>query len=187
MWELPKTIDLGGKAYPIRWQCWAVLDVLTAYNDPELSGDEKTEIMLRIIYPDFHKIPSELLEDAVSKACDFIDCGQKEDSSPKPRVMDWSQDAGIIIPAINKAAGMEVRSVPDLHWWTFWGYFMSIGESLFSTVIHIRKKKQRGKELDKWEKEFYQENRKMIDLRTKDTDAIAEEKANILKWLDGGD
>lgn len=182
-WTLPKTLNVGGKDYSIRYQYHAVLTVLSAYSDPELEPDEKQEIMLTIIFQNASEIPIEHIAEAIRKASEFIDCGQKDDGKPKPRVMDWNQDAEIIIPAINKVAGMEVRANPDLHWWTFWGYFLSIGDSLFSNVIHIRRKKKSGKKLDKWEEEFYRENKTMVDLRAPETEEIKAEKDSILKWL----
>lgn len=182
-WSLPKALNIGGKGYPIRYQFGAVLDVLTAYGDPELEDDEKVEVLLTIMYPDFPEIPQEYVTEAFQKACEFIDCGQKDEGKPKPRLMDWNKDADIIIPAINKVAGMEVRANPELHWWTFWGFFMSIGESLFSSVLHIRRKKANRKKLEKWEEEFYRENKDLIDMRTPETEEIKAEKENILKWL----
>ena len=139
-WTLPKTLNVGGKDYPIRYQYHAVLSVLSAYSDPELEPDEKQEIMLTIMFPNASEIPREHIADAIQKASEFIDCGQKDDGKPKPRVMDWNQDADIIIPAINKVAGMEVRANPDLHWWTFWGYFLSIGAGRKRRYISGRKK-----------------------------------------------
>lgn len=186
-WTLPKTLNVGGKDYPIRYQFGAVLTVLSAYNDSELEDDEKTEVLLTIIYPDLQKIPQEHISEAFQKACEFIDCGQKDEGKPKPRVMDWNQDADIIIPAINNVAGMEVRANPDLHWWTFWGFFMSIGDSLFSSVLHIRRKKKSGKKLEKWEEEFYRDNKSLIDMKTPETEEIKAEKAALLKMLEGGD
>ena len=182
-WSLPKTLNVGGKDYPIRYQFGPVLDILSAYSDQELDDEEKAEIMLKILYPDIEKIPETLISEAFEKACEFIDCGQKEEGTPKPRLMDWNHDADLIIPAINNVAGKEIRADPELHWWTFWGFFMSIGDSLFSSVIHIRKKKKSGKKLEKWEEEFYRENKSLIDMKTPETEEIKAEKESILKWL----
>ena len=49
--------------------------------------------------------------------------------------MDWDQDAPLIVPAINKVLGGEVRAMPYLHWWTFVGAYMEIGEGVFSSVL----------------------------------------------------
>lgn len=182
-WTLPKELNIAGKDYPIRYQFSAILDILSAYSDPELDDDEKAEVMLGILFPRYQEIPQVHLQEAVRKACEFIDCGQKREDRQKPRMMDWNHDADIIIPAVNKVAGMEVRANPELHWWTFWGFFMSIGDSLFSTVLHIRRKKADRKKLEKWEEEFYRENRSLVDMRTPQTDEIKAEKESILKWL----
>lgn len=182
-WTLPKTLNVGGKDYPIRYQYHAVLTILSAYNDPELEDDEKQEVMLTIMFENADEIPQEQIPEAIQKACAFIDCGQKGEDKPKPKLMDWNQDADIIIPEINKVAGMEIRANPDLHWWTFWGFFMTIGDGLFASVLHIRRRKKSGKKLDKWEEEFYRENKSLVDLRSPESEEIKAEKESILKWL----
>ena len=66
-----------------------------------------------------------------------------------------------------EVAGKEIRAIPYMHWWTFFGYFMESGECLFNTVVGIRSKKVKGERLDKWEKKFYQENKNIIDIKTR--------------------
>ena len=171
-WSFPESINIGGKEYLIRTNYEAVLDLLIALDDPEIKEETKEissyiqgRIILEIMYPDCDKIPQEHWQEAITKACDFIDMGI-EDEKKKPKTMDWKQDAPIIIPAINKALGYEVRNKSiNTHWWTFLGAYMSIGESLFSNVLNIRQKKIKGKKLEKWEQEFYKENKKLIDFQ----------------------
>ena len=55
-----------------------------------------------------------------------------------------------------------------MHLWTFIGAYMEIGEGLFSNIIHIRQKKAKGKKLEKWEQEFYKENKSLIDFQHKE-------------------
>ena len=81
--------------------------------------------------------------------------------------MDWEQDAPHIIPAVNKVLGGEVRSMRELHWWTFLSAYMEIGQSLFSSVLSVRQKKAKHKKLEKDEEEFYRENKALIDLHSK--------------------
>jgi hypothetical protein len=98
--------------------------------------------------------------------------------------MDWEQDAPLIMPAINKVAGREVRAVEYMHWWTFLGLYMEIGESQFATVINIRQKLQKKKPLEKHEKEYYRQNKAVVDLKKKisseDLDALDE----LIGWRD---
>ena len=168
-YELPTSLNISGVDFSIRTDFRAIIDILIAQNDPNLNEYGKVEVMLKILYENWQDIPPEHLEEACKKACEFIDCGQKDENpnKPKPRLMDWEQDGDMIVPAVNKIAGTEVRATPYMHWWTFFSYFMEVGESLFSTVLGIRSKKAHGERLDKWEKKFYHDNKNLIDIKTR--------------------
>lgn len=191
-WELPTSLSVGGQDYKIRTDYRVILDILSAMNDPEIfeagmteeeKNLERTMTMLQILYEDFELIPTSHWQEAADKAKEFIDCGIKDDGKPKPRLMDWEQDAPLIVPAVNKSSKIDVRSVKYMHWWTFFGYYMEIGECLLSTVISIRDKKKRGKKLEKWEKEFYQANKALIDLKVREQ--RSEEEKEELRNLFG--
>ena len=182
-YDLPTSLTIGGVGYLIRYNWRAVLDVLSACVDPDLDEQAKVECLVKIFYVDYERIPQKYMPEAIQKACKFIDCGQKDDGKPKPKMIDWEQDAAIIIPEINKVAGKEVRLDPNIHWWTFYGWFMGIGDGLLASVLHVRQKKARGKKLESWEKEFYEANKAIVDFKTKDTEEIRAEKENIIKFL----
>lgn len=185
-YELPTSLNINGVAYTIRTDFRAIIDILIAMNDPDLDQQAKTFIMLQILYEEWQNIPFEDLTEACQKACDFIDCGQVDDpNKPKPRLMDWEQDGDMIVPAVNKVAGKEIRAVPYMHWWTFFGYFMESGECLFNTVVGIRSKKAKGEKLDKWEKKFYQENKSIIDIKTRLSDEEQAYKDALNEMLNG--
>lgn len=183
VYDLPTSLIIGEVVYPIRYGWRAVLDIFAAFNDPDLDDDMKMDAMVRILYPNWEDIPFLHMQEAIEKACEFLDCGMKHDGRPKPRTMDWEQDWALIIPAVNHAAKREVRSDPDIHWWTFFGWYMSIEGGTFSSVLHIRQKKAKHTKLEKWEEEFYRENRHLIDLRNPESEEIQQEKENLLKWL----
>lgn len=75
LWSLPKAIELGGEEYDIRTDFRAILDILKAMADPELSDQEKSRVMLEILYWNPEEIPVDLLEEAIEKGKAFIDCG----------------------------------------------------------------------------------------------------------------
>lgn len=182
-YDLPSSLSIGGRDYAIRTGWRAIMDIFAALNDPELDDDGKEIAFLTIFYPEHDSIPPENIPEAIASACEFIDCGHRPDSGNRPRLIDWEQDAPLIVPAVNAAAGQDIRRDPDLHWWTFWGAFMNAEGGLFGSVLRVRQKKSRGKKLDKAEEEFYRENRKLVDLRCKETAEIRAEKDNILKYL----
>lgn len=182
-YKLPASLSVGGAEYKIRTDFDVILDIFEAVNDPDLLDEARGAIILISIYPDWKTIPPEHQEEALKKAYEFIDCGQKDDGKIHPQLVDWEQDAGIIVPAINSVAHTDIRLIEHLHWWTFFGWFMEIRESLFSEVIHIRQKKAKRKKLEKWEQEFYRENKALIDLKPRESEETKKEKDSLLKWL----
>lgn len=163
--SLPTELEVGGELYKIRTDYRVVLDILTAYSDPELDAADKTQVLVEILYIDYETIPMEHMEEAVKQASWFIDANLPADNKPKPVTMDWFKDAPVIIPEINKNIGTEVRSVEYMHWWTFFGAYMQIsGDGLYSSILNVRQKKAMGEKLEKWESKFYKENQALCDL-----------------------
>lgn len=178
--RLPMSLEVAGEERRIRTDFRDVLTIMQAFSDPELSECEKYDVMLTILYEDLDIIPLEATNEAIDRGLWFLDCGQQEeDSRPPAKVMDWEQDESLVFPAVNKVAGREVRTAEYMHWWTFMGYFMEIDEGTFSTVLGIRQKKAKGKKLEKWEQEFYRNNRSLCDLKKRYT---KEEQEEIDRW-----
>lgn len=185
-WDLPGSLSVGGRDYRIRTDFRACLDALRYLSDPEYEDDEKTLIFLDIMYPELAKIPKKHYKEAIEKASKFLDAGIENDSKSgrkKPTVMDWAQDSALIIPAVNRVLGQEVRAIPwdpitgvGLHWWTFLGAYLEIGESLYATVLDIRTKRAKGKKLEKYEMDFYRENQALVDIRRNKRENSEEQK-----------
>ena len=171
---LPEILTIGGKEYEICPDFRIALLVFEAYDDPNLSPFDKAAVMLDSLFVDPEEIPSEHLQEACTVASWFLDGGKEESSEqtshiqPKAnQLFSWTQDEQMIFSAINKVAGCEIRSLEFLHWWTFLGYFSEIGEGLFTTVISIRQKQAKRKPLEKWEKQFYEKNKDLVDIKRK--------------------
>ena len=160
MYELP--IALCGVG--IRTDYRVILDIIVALNDPDLSEEEKALATIQILYTDWNEIKD--YQEALQQAFWFISMGENSKKF-SPKIMDWEQDFKLIIPSINKVLGQEVRSLSYMHWWTFLGAYYEIGESTFSNIVNIRSKRSRGRKLEKHEQEFYNENREVVDMRTK--------------------
>ena len=185
VWELPTSIVVGGIKYDIRTDFRAILDIFNTFNDPEFENDEKWIVALTILYIDFDEMPPQDYEEAIEKAIEFIDMGIKDDGKKKPHTMDWEQDGAVIIPSVNRVLGKEIRAMQYLHWWTFLGAYMEIGESLFSQILNIRMKKAKRKKLDDWERDFYKENKNLIDLDVKYTEEEQAERDRLNALLNG--
>lgn len=167
VWDLPTRLEVAGTDYDIRTDYRDILRILCAFEDPDLTDEEKNLVCLQVLYVNADAIPRECYGDALKAAREFIDHGTG-DNPGAVKTMDWEQDANLIFPAVNAAAGMEVRSVEYLHWWTFLGFFMSIDKkSTYATVLGLRSKKAKNKKLEKWERDFWNSNQNICKLKKK--------------------
>lgn len=190
MYEIPTQIKVNDKTYAIRnrGDFRMVLDCFNCLADEELTKEERLVGCLIIFYEDLNSIDDVLkidVESAVEEMYKFFNCGQLESSTPVQnyKLIDWEQDSQMICSAINKVAGKEIRFEPYLHWWTFMGYYSSVGESMLSTVVSIRYKMARGKKLEKYETEFKRENPQYFvwnskTVEQKEADALVKELWN---------
>lgn len=186
---LPQSIDVAGVPYDIRTDYRDILRIMQAYDDPELRDAEKVYVTLYVLYRDFDEMPEECYTEAYAKAVKFLEAGVSKPDDKKrrnPKIVDWEQDAPMLFAALNKVAGREIRAAGEyMHWWTFWGLFMSIEEGLYSRVLQIRSKKANHKKLEKYEQEFWDENRDICQLRERLTSEEREAKAALEALLDG--
>lgn len=60
---------------------------------------------------------------------------------------------------------------------------MEIGEGLFSSVISIRNKKAKGEKLEKYERTFYRENKKLIDFEKRYSEEELQEQERLKALL----
>ena len=184
--DLPKALEVGDKSWEIRTDYRDILTIITAFEDAELSASEKAYVCLTIMYVEFESMPESLYEQALQAAMKFIERDNEDDRHKNTkRVVDWEQDANLIFPAVNRVAGMEVRTVEYMHWWTFMGYFMEINEGVYSTVLSLRSKKNSGKKLEKWEREWWAKNKSICQLKKRYTEEERQEQ-DALKAILGG-
>ena len=195
MYELPTSITIEDRQYQItnNGDYRVILDCFSALSDNELSEDERVLASLLIFYNEFTDIEDipqdkELAKNLIVEMYNFFNCGEERvGASTGKQLIDWDGDSTIITAAINNVAHTEIRSLPYLHWWTFMGYYMSIGESVLSTVVSIRNKLTKGKELEKWEREFKVDNPQYFNWRKKSADEIELDEYVKNLWNSGGE
>ena len=169
MYCLPTDITLNdGTVLPIRdkGDFRMVLDCFQIFNDLELTTQERALTSLIVFYDledfdDLDKIPN--IEEAYDKMVEFLNANEHGNNKHKPKLIDWDKDSNFIFAAVNNVAGKEVRAEEYIHWWTFLGYYMSIGESALSTIVSIRDKIAKGKKLEKYEQEYQKEHPEYFD------------------------
>ena len=167
MYELPTSVFVNDREYTItnKGDFRMILDCFAAMRDDKMSEGYRALASLLIFYNEFNCIEDVVnaeddLTDLIKGMYWFINCGQDEAPGAKMSrpLIDWEKDSQMICSAVNRVANVEVRSLDYLHWWTFIGYYMAIGESTLATVISIRNKLVMGKKLEKWEREFKRDN-----------------------------
>lgn len=180
LWNLPTSAVIGGVEHPINADYRDILEIFRYMDDPDRPEYIRWRIALALFYEG--EIPVEHRQEAMEYLSEFISCGE-QDSNPGPKLLDWEQDCQIIVADVNKVAGKEIRALPFLHWWTFMAYFNAIGEGQLSTLVSIRDKIKRGKKLEKWEREYYQKNKKRVDLKKRYSAKELAEIEELNKWL----
>lgn len=184
---LPKTVEIDGNTFAIRYDFRTVLDIFEVLNDPELNDRERAYVVLHLFYIDAEAITD--YETACRKCFWFINGGHEEPEGKKPlKLVDWQQDFPYIIAPVNRIVGKEIRDIrydPEtntggVHWWTFLAAYQEVGDCLFAQIVRIRDKKAHGKPLDKTDREFYRKNRDMIDFKTHYTEA---ENEMLKAWV----
>lgn len=189
-WNLPISVEIDGTEYAIRNKCdyRVVLDVIKALNDEDLEMQYRIHCALFIFYGNDvldtkEKVlkafrTKENTQTAIDEMTKIISLGEEKEQDDKPPIMDWEHDFNHIVPPINRVLGYSVRDENNYtHFYDFIGAYQEIGECSWANIVSVRSKRMKGKPLDKWEREFYNENRKLIDLPHKFTDEEQE-------WLD---
>lgn len=179
-WELPVRTTIGGKVYGLHADYRDVLEIIGCLEDPNLPEYLRWRIALALFYEE--RIPEAHRQEAMDYLCRFLNCGETA-SGGGPKLLDWQQDAGLIVADVNKVAGREIRAMQFLHWWSFMAWFHAIGEGQLSTVVTIRDKLRRGKKLEDWEKTFYRENRQKVDLVKRYSRQELEEQQRLKQLL----
>ena len=167
---LPKSVEIDGQEFAVRYDFRVILDIFEAINDPELSDEDRALAVLHMFYVDFEALTD---YDVALKECfKFINGGQEQEWQKKqPQLVAWEQDFQYIVAPVNRVLGYETRALEydqegntgGVHWWTFLSAYMEIGDCLFAQIVGIRSKKAKGKKLDKTEQEFYRKNKETIE------------------------
>lgn len=181
-WQLPTRTQLGGRVFDLRTDYREILQIIDCLEDPDLPEIVRWLVALELFYG--QTVPAAHRQAAMEYLAWFLRGGASEDA-PGPKLLDWQQDADAIVAGVNRVAGQEVRSLSYLHWWTFLSFFHGIGEGQLSTLVTIRDKLARGKKLESWEKDFYRENKKKVDISPRYSQAELAEQQRLKALLNG--
>lgn len=160
LWELPRRLSIGGREVEIDPDFRTVLQIFRHFQNEELPEFLRWEVALRLFYRE--EIPAQQRREAMEQLAQFVTCGRP--GKPGPRLLDWEHDAMAIVADVNRVAGREIRELEFVHWWTFLSWFHAIGEGQLSSLVELRRKLARGEKLEEHQRQFYRENKAMVDL-----------------------
>lgn len=183
--KFPTKIQIGDTIHEINTDFRNCLKIILAYEDDNLTIEEKTTIMLMRLYG-FVPKNAEEQEEAIKKGILFLDCGEEQKDNDSPRIYSFSKDGKYIYAAIESSnVNLDLESIKYLHWWKFCYKFLEIGkDTTFSNIISLRDKKNKGK-LTKEERNIFIESREILDL-----DYISEpseEECTFMNLFNGGE
>ena len=141
--ELPESLEVDGISYRINSDFRACLLTIMAFEDNELTMQEKQYILLNNLFA--KEMPSNL-DGAVKAALQFLN-GNSENSEERssPRLYSFSHDANFIFAAFRQTHGIDLQT-DNLHWWKFLALFMDLGsETTFCSLVSLRKRIKTGK------------------------------------------
>ncbi|MCI8575775.1 MAG: hypothetical protein HFI09_04825 [Bacilli bacterium] len=178
--KLPTKIKVGNEVIDINADFRNCLQIILAYEDNDLTIQEKHLIMVQRLYK---VIPGDI-EQAILQGIKFLNCGEtSQNTSEKRRVYSFSKDAKYIYSAVSQASNVDLETVCFFHWWKFFYYFLDISnDCTFSNIVSLRQKKKKGK-LTEEEKKAYIESIEILDINYEEV----KEESDFMKAFNGGE
>lgn len=140
--ELPESWN----GYQINWWFQIGIQIYLASEDCELTDQEKTEIIVDLLFPE--EIPS---AEEIDECINWFLNGWSHDRTlrkkQKKKLIDFNKDQWRIYADFRQVYGINLNEAEDLHWWEFMGMLwnMPYKQSTFLQVIEIRKKRIKAK------------------------------------------
>lgn len=162
---LPELIEIDGIEWTLSTDFRVCLRIILAFEDDELTGQEKQMVMLQNLYP---KMPDNL-DVAAAQAMKFLNGGETRAIEDAPlRLYSFAKDANLIFAAFRQTHGVDLER-EDMHWWKFLALFMDLGaETTFCNLVALRKRLKTGK-ATKEERQVAQEMGDMVEVPEPDT------------------
>ena len=176
-YDLPLVVNADGAKLKIRKKCEHrhILRCIKVLNDVSLPIECRNYCAFVMFYENYKDAVTDNQQvTAVREMMRIISATSKADyessakkANNKPSLVNWEKDYKYIAPAVSKVLGYDIRTPQKYtHWWTFISAYMETKDSYFNQIVAIRSKRQKNKNLEKWEKEFLVENYDDIVLST---------------------
>lgn len=169
---LPEAVTIAHTEYRVDTDFRTCLTIILAFEDAELTPQEKQHVLLSMLFVDQPPNTQETAE----RAMWFLDGGHEAESNPSAmRLCSFSKDAQFIYSAFRQTHGIDLQTV-EMHWWQFLALFMDMGQdTTFCQLTALRKRIKTGK-ASKEEQRFALEHPEIVDLPEIDTRTLEEKE-----------
>lgn len=140
--ELPEMLEIENKPYRINSDFRSCLLTILAFEDNDLTMQEKQYILLNNLYLEM----PDNTEKAVEAALQFIngDVSETDEVSTR-RLYSFSHDSNFIFAAFKQTHNVDLQA-ENMHWWKFLALFMDLGaDTTFCSLTSLRKRIKTGK------------------------------------------
>lgn len=167
----PESVTIDHTEYPLETDFRNALRIIMAFEDNELTAQEKQIVLLQGLY-DVH-VPNDLRA-GTQYALWFLNGGEEnEDDTNGLRLYSFSKDQKFIYAAFRQTHGIDLQTA-HLHWWTFLALFMDLGQdTTFCQLTALRKRIATGK-ATKEERAAAREMPDLINVPALDTRTLEE-------------
>jgi hypothetical protein len=176
--RLPEAIRIGEDIHPIDPDFRNCIRIMLAYEDNELTPNEKQSILVHNLYTDPNSLKD--YHQAAIKAIKFLNGGDEildeGTGISVHRLYSFSKDSKLIFAAFQQTHDIDLQNVDFMHWWKFMALFMDLGsETLFCSIVALRKRVHDGKASVE-EKRMYYEMEDLFKVPDIDTRTVEQKE-----------
>ncbi len=158
---LPEAIEIDDIIYDINADYQTALRILQAYEDDDLTAQERCIVLLNLLY----KEPPQNPLKAVKQGLRYLDCGddteekQLQTTADGCRYYSFTHDARWIYAGVDRVLNGRLSRGSFVHWWEFVTAFMELPEDcMMSRILYLRQQRAKGKL-------SLEERRQWVDMR----------------------
>ena len=130
--KFPETVKVNGKDYPVETDFREWIRFTKLVEDEDVPWQIKCHLLMQWYIDD---IPDDL-EDAITALGDFLAMKQEDDEQeseapvkPPKQVYSFDEDMTWIYSAFREVYGINLQTVPYMHWWEFQTLFIGLPDS----------------------------------------------------------
>jgi Bacteriophage Gp15 protein. len=142
--ELPETVTIDGREYPVNWQYQCIIEVDNALHDPDIDENNRRLAALSLFYD--CDIPDNILG-ALEQMYGFLVADKPMNRAQKsaaeryknaPAVLSFDHDDEYIFAAFMQMYGINLNRMKGIHWYEFRAMLNALDDCPFTRIRNYR-------------------------------------------------